>query len=154
MKATRILLPVLSLTLLLTGCDMVRSMLGKPTSEDLERLRVELEAQAQAARDSALQAEAALAAAQAQEAKPALPRYSVVVGSYLKDYNVRAMSGRMERRGEQVTVIPFRNGFTGVAVLTTDSYPEARRKQLQMIASEAVPVDTWIYDSAWGLHQL
>ena len=169
MKLIRILTPVLSAVLLFSGCDRIRSMMGKPTSSDLERLRVEKEAQQKAERDSIARAEEALAVdsvATASEvaATPGsssavsgstgnLPRYSVIVGSYVKDYNVKAMTRRMEKLGETVTVIPFKSGFTGVAVFTTDNFAEARAKRKQILASGAVPSDTWIYDTAWGRHK-
>ena len=175
MKLIRILTPVLAAVLLFSGCDRIRSMMGKPTSSDLERLRVEKEAQQKAERDSIARAEEALAVdsvAMASEvaATPGsrgphespihgvsstgnLPRYSVIVGSYVKDYNVKAMTRRMEELGETVTVIPFKSGFTGVAVFTTDNFAEARAKRRQILASGAVPSDTWIYDTAWGRHK-
>ena len=170
MKPIRIFTLLLAAVLLFSGCDRVRSMMGKPTSQDLERLRVEKEAQEKAERDSIARAEetaldtVAAAAPEAStpvaKAVPAasapagnLLRYSVVVGSYVKDYNVRAMTRRMEKRGETVTVIPFKSGFTGVAVLSTDNYAEARAKLRQVLASGAVPSDTWIYDTAWARHK-
>ena len=172
MKPIRILAFALAAVLLFSGCDRIRSMMGKPTSSDLERLRVEKEAQQKAERDSIARSEEALAvdsvaavapdapaAPQAVAKVPApavtgnLSRYSVIVGSYVKDYNVRAMTRRMEKLGEKVTVIPFKSGFTGVAVFTTDNFAEARAKRKQVLASGAVPSDTWIYDTAWGRHK-
>lgn len=167
MKLIRIFTLAMAAVLLFSGCDRIRSMMGKPTSSDLERLRVEKEAQQKAERDSIARAEETLAvdsvAAVTPEApaaaKPSvmpaghLPRYSVIVGSYVKDYNVRAMTRRMEKLGEKVTVIPFKSGFTGVAVFTTGDFAEARAKRKQILASGAVPSDTWIYDTAWGRHK-
>ena len=185
MKPIRLFTLLLAAVLLFSGCDRIRSMMGKPTSSDLERLRVEKEAQQKAERDSIARVEEALAVdsvvventpaikepaakptakpASKPVAKPAakttfqpaegLHRYSVIVGSYVKEYNVRAMTRRMEKRGETVLVIPFKSGFTGVAVLTTDDYQAARAKRTEMLASGAVPSDTWIYDSAWGRHK-
>ena len=170
MKPTRLFTLILAAAVLFSGCDRIRSMMGKPTSSDLERLRVEKEAQEKALRDSIARAEEALAvdtvavpapekpAAAKPAAKPAassgnLPRYSVIVGSYIKDYNVRAMTRRMEKLGETVTVIPFKSGFTGVAVFTTDDLAEARAKRKQILAGGEVPSDTWIYDTAWGRHK-
>ena len=184
MKPTRLFALILAALVLFSGCDRIRSMMGKPTSSDLERLRVEKEAQEKALRDSIARAEEALTVdsvavstpekpiAANPAAKPAtkapapagsssaipgptgnLLRYSVIVGSYVKEYNVRAMTRRMEKRGETVTVIPFKSGFTGVAVFTTDDFAEARAKRKQVLASGAVPSDTWIYDTAWGRHK-
>ena len=183
-KLTRLFALILAAVVLFSGCDRIRSMMGKPTSSDLERLRVEKEAQEKALRDSIARAEEALAIDSAAvstpekpvAAKPAgkpatkapapaamtpavptstgnLPRYSVIVGSYVKEYNVRAMTRRMEKLGETVTVIPFKSGFTGVAVFTTNDFAEARAKRKQMLASGAVPSDTWIYDTTWGRHK-
>ena len=174
MKLIRICTLILAAAMLLSGCDRIRSMMGKPTSRDLERLKVEAEAQRKAERDSLARVEeaaadtAAVAAPQAAAPekpapKPAqsssfapatgLLRYSVMVGSYVKDYNVRAMKRRMEKRGEAVLIIPFKSGFTGVAVLTTDNYADARTKLREMIASGSVPSDSWIYDTAWARHK-
>ena len=181
MKPIRLFTLLLASVLLFSGCDRIRSMMGKPTSSDLERLRVEKEAQQKAERDSIARVEEALAvdsvvventpAIKEPAAKPAakpvakpaakttfqpaegLHRYSVIVGSYVKEYNVRAMTRRMEKRGETVLIIPFKSGFTGVAVLTTDDYQAARAKRTEVLGSGAVPSDTWIYDSAWGRHK-
>lgn len=175
MKPIRFFVLLLTAVLLFSGCDRIRSMMGKPTSKDLERLKVEAEAQRKAERDSLARAEEAAAADTVAAAaapvvtpekpapKPAasssfapatgLQRYSVMVGSYVKDYNVRAMKRRMEKRGETVLVIPFKSGFTGVSVLTTDNYADARTKLREMIASGSVPSDSWIYDTAWARHK-
>ena len=174
MKSIRIFTLILTTAMLFSGCDRIRSMMGKPTSSDLERIRVEKEAQQKAERDSIARAEEAAALeVQAVEttavkapagkssAKPAvipatagsLRRYSVIVGSYLKAYNVKAMTAKMEKAGEKPFVIPFKTGFTGVAVYTTDNFRDAYRKLTQIIATGSVPSDTWIYDTAWGRHQ-
>lgn len=169
MKPIRIFTLILAALVLFSGCDRIRSMMGKPTSSDLERLRVEKEAQEKALRDSIARAEEALAVDSVAVATPEKPvaakpavtsastgnllRYSVVVGSYVKEYNVRAMTRRMEKLGETVTVIPFKSGFTGVAVFTSNDFAEARAKRKQMLGSGSVPSDTWIYDTAWGRHK-
>ena len=154
MKPIRIFTLILATLVLFSGCDRIRSMMGKPTSSDLERLRVEKEAQEKALRDSIARAEEALAVDSVAAAPTGnLLRYSVVVGSYVKEYNVRAMTRRMEKLGETVTVIPFKSGFTGVAVFTSNDFAEARAKRQQMLASGKVPSDTWIYDTAWGRHK-
>ena len=167
MKPIRIFALLLTAVLLFSGCDRIRSMMGKPTSSDLERIRVEKEAQQKAERDSIARAEEAAALeAQAAEAAPVktpamapkvstgnLHRYCVIVGSYVKEYNVKAMTAKMEKAGEQPFVIPFKTGFTGVAVYTTDNFRGAYRKLTQIIATGTVPSDTWIYDTAWGRHK-
>lgn len=173
MKPIRIFTLILAALVLFSGCDRIRSMMGKPTSSDLERLRVEKEAQEKALRDSIARAEEALAVDSVAAATPEKPvaakpvakpavtsastgnllRYSVVVGSYVEEYNVRAMTRRMEKLGETVTVIPFKSGFTGVAVFTSNDFAEARAKRKQMLGSGSVPSDTWIYDTAWGRHK-
>ena len=72
----KILFVVVSLLplLCLPGCDLVRASLGKPTSSDLQALRLAREVREQAVRDSlaAVEAErAALEAAKAAEEEAA-----------------------------------------------------------------------------------
>ena len=73
MKLFRLSAILLAVCMLFTGCDAVRSMLGKPTSKDLEQLRLEQEAaRAKAREDSiaALQAEVERIAAEASRSLP------------------------------------------------------------------------------------
>ncbi|MCF0177560.1 MAG: hypothetical protein HUJ90_02955, partial [Bacteroidales bacterium] len=84
MNKLHFILMLLCASLLLTGCDTIRSMLGKPTSADIEQMRIEQLAAERAARDSV-----AVAQRTAEEA-PVLQqpesdlkyRYYVVLGSF------------------------------------------------------------------------
>ena len=74
--------------MLFSGCDFFRSLVGKPTSEDLERMRQEaVEQERQRRQDSIDKARAlALAQAEAEAAKQdqlaGTGRYHVILGSF------------------------------------------------------------------------
>ena len=158
MKTSKFLVAVLAGMMLVSSCDFFRSMLGKPTSEDLERMRIEAEAEARArfVRDSILQAKAdSVAYAQALEAmKPKFEgRYLVVVGSFLMESNVEKMVALLAKEGYHPQTIHFKNGFDAVAVSGYDTFRQAYQSIDDLTEYEFAPEDIWIYDIEQGLHE-
>lgn len=158
MRTSRFLLVLVAGMMLVSSCDFFRSLLGKPTSEDLERMRIEAEAEARQRflRDSVERAKAdSIAFAQAQEAmKPKLEgRYLVVVGSFMAHANAERMMELLTKEGYQPQTIHFRNGFDGVAVSAYDSFREAYNAMDDLYEFEFAPDDIWIYDVQQNLHE-
>lgn len=157
MRTTKFIVALLTVVLLVSGCDFFRSILGKPTSDDLERMRIEEQAQARArfVQDSINRAKAdSIAYAQALEAaKPKFNgRYLVVVGSFLTHSNAERMVALLTKEGYQPQTIHFKNGFDGVAVVGYDSFRQAYRAIDDLIQYEFAPEDIWIYDVQQQLH--
>ena len=71
MRIVKLIMTLMAAAVLLTGCDFFRSLVGKPTSEDIERMRLEAQEQARMKREQdslnklkALELEQARAAAE------------------------------------------------------------------------------------------
>ena len=157
MKTTRILVAVALSAVITCSCDTVRSLLGKPTSAQIEAMRLERLAAEKARQDSIDFARAqadSVAAAQAALAKahPA-GRYKVIVGSFMVPENAGRMQAKLERLGMQVERLQFANGFELVSVFSSDNMKEVQRKFDALMQTDDVPYDSWIYDTEKQLHK-
>lgn len=157
-----------SLLLPLAGCDMFRSLAGRPTAEEVELLRIEKlkaeEAVRQARVDSLtrLQAEIedslaimdSLSQIQGTILNPSEmgglfttkldSRYYIVVGSFRSRFNAESLFEEVGKKGYSPILINFRNGFNSIAISPTDSLREAFHA-LKAIKSETFcPNDVWI----------
>ncbi|HJB43702.1 MAG TPA: SPOR domain-containing protein [Candidatus Coprenecus merdipullorum] len=159
MKAFR-LVPVLMVALMLvTGCDFFRSLVGKPTSKDLERMRQEAVEQARKQRiqDSVnkareLELEKARAAEQANLLDESTGRYHVILGSFKVEGNAAKMNAMLEKNGYTPRVIEFNNGFEVVSVAAYDNYWDALKAMNDIMEYEFCPEDVWIYDIRQNMH--
>lgn len=156
----------------LGGCDMFRSIAGRPTSEELEACRVELQAreaaeharlaaQEQAAkhlRDSIAADEAALESLKGLGgllrepsklgglAASVVPdkRYYAVAGSFRDEANANRYLERILEAGYEAELIRFKSGLTSVGTCPSCS-PAAFLEQLGRIKGEEFfPKDFWI----------
>lgn len=159
MKRPICLTLLLSLMVLFTGCDAVRSMLGKPTSEEIELLRQKKAAAEKAKADSvalvaAQEAARADSLAQAQKAQSLLEgRYKVVIGSFKDIANADRLQAKVEKLGMNVERMHFSNGFEVLSVFSSDELREANRKMQALLQSDDVSYDLWIYDTERSLHK-
>lgn len=157
--------------LLLSGCDFFRSMVGYPTSADIEQMRgviAEREAAAEQARQDSLAREAkAVADSLAREAAldslmtmsailrtrdkvsailspDSLKHYCAVLGSFKNPENAANFAAKITGTGHQAEILVFRNGLHSVAVCSSDS-PAAFIDSLGVVRGEAFfPKDFWI----------
>ena len=154
------------------GCDLFRTVAGRPTSEDIEVMRAEIDARAaaEAARQDSLERAAAEAAAAAARSAAALDtlasmkgylrtpaslgglsrdnapsaKYSIVVGSYLDRDNAVKFSEKLTADGFPAEAVRFRNGFTSVCVCPTDD-PAGILASLRRVRNEKFcPKEVWI----------
>lgn len=158
MKAVRVLSMFLIAVTLLSGCDFFRSILGKPTSKDIERMRIEAEAQARKQRqlDSINKAKAeadAIAAAQMQALKSLDKRFYVILGSFKVEDNATKMYAMLEKNGYTPKTIRFKNGYDLVAVASFDNLQKALVELDNLRAYEYCPEDVWVYDVNQKLHE-
>ena len=124
MKAFRLISTLMVALMLVTGCDFFRSLVGKPTSKELEQMKREAVEQARKQRqlDSINKAKAlALEQAKAAEENKNLldesaGRYHVILGSFKVEGNAEKMYALLEKNGYTPRVILFNNGFEVVYV--------------------------------------
>ena len=156
---------------LCTGCDFFRTLAGRPTSSDIEAMRVELSAReaAEAARRDSLERvrreamEAARIAAATDTlqsmkgllrspsrfaglAKDSTPsaRYSIVIGSYRDRANAMKYSEKLTSEGYPAEAVSFRNGFTAVGVCPTDDPSELLASLRKVRKERFCPKEVWI----------
>ena len=158
MKLFRLSAILLAVCTLFTGCDAVRSMLGKPTSKDLEQLRLEQEAaRAKAREDSiaALQAEVErIAAEQEAAAHKVSSRYYVALGGFKVPSNAVNYKAYLEEQGYDILAVRFKTGYDVLLTSGTDNYYEARRSMYKFMEYEKTcPYDIWIYDTKTAIHE-
>ena len=171
MKKTLIF--ALAAVLLVTGCDFVRTVAGRPTSAQLDEIRKERmaaeEARHQARLDSMARAEKAmaetLAAREAQlldsltQAKGTVlnpsklgglyttkleSKYYIVVGAFrTRSYAERKLT-QCNEAGYTATIISFRNGLLAVAICPSDNLEETLKTLKKLRGTEVCPQDGWI----------
>ena len=152
----------------LGGCDLFRSLAGRPTAEELELMRIEKlkaeEAVRQARIDSLARRQAeledslaimdSLAQIRGTILNPSEmgglfttrldSRYYIVVGSFRSRHNAEALFSTVSEKGYSPILVNFRNGFNSIAISPTDSLREAFRS-LKSVKEEAFcPDDVWI----------
>lgn len=165
---TAVIIAAFSVLLPLVGCDMFRSLAGRPTAEEVELLRIEKlkaeEAVRQARVDSLarLQAEMedslaimdSLSQIQGTILNPSEmgglfttrldSRYYIVVGSFRSRSNAETLFTQVMEKGYSPILINFRNGFNSIAVSPADSLREAFHALRAVKAEPFCPDDVWI----------
>ena len=173
MKKTLILIIVTAAAMLLSGCDFVRTLAGRPTSAQLETIRQEKiaaeEARHQAKLDSMERVKKAMADSLAalethlldslSQAKGTVlnpsklgglfttkleAKYYIVVGAFRnRSYAERKLKG-CNAAGYTATIISFRNGLLAVGVCPSDSLNETLKTLKKLRGTEVCPQDGWI----------
>ena len=153
---------------MLTGCDFFRSLAGRPTSEEIEEMRVEklrieeerlqaniakLEKEKQAVADSI----EAMKLIRQQEGTLLNPsalgglfttkleaRYCVIIGAFSQRSNAERLHKAASDKGYSPSLISFRNGLIAVGLSPVESLQEAMAA-IRKIREEAFcPDDVWI----------
>ena len=168
MKMFRIFL-FLAVMLSLGSCDLMRSLAGRPTSEDIEKKRVELlraeEAALQARLDSLKNVEQRML----QDSLNALDsirqiggsvlnpakygglfatrleaRYYVIIGSFRTRSNAENLLSKAQQCGYHPALISFRSGMIAVGLSPVNKLTDALA-ELKKVKQEAFcPKDAWI----------
>ena len=155
---------------LLGGCDFFRQLAGRPTSRDIEAKRIQIEREAEehqrqldslqivqkqvsdslATLDSLRNDNETLISTKqlGTTGKYNLPyRYYVMIGSFGYPENAQRQAAKAEKAGYPATMIPFKNGFTSVAICPSNSLSEVYAS-LKKLRSEAFcPLDAWILNN-------
>lgn len=167
----RIVLTTLSavlLAVLCTGCDFIRASLGKPTSADLELLRLAEQSRLQEAVPATEPAEAPAADSASirepapdpePEAAPApavsmtdgsVRQYYAVVGAFREDAGVQKYVNLLQEKGFNVHLFDFKSGLTAVCTEGSDDLAVVQR---DMAALKAAGIDSWLYNTNKQLHK-
>lgn len=156
---------------LVCGCDAFRSLAGRPTSEDIEMMRLELEVReamenarldslekvrehvrdslaAEAARDSLMQMRGLLRepARLGGYSSSFVPEfsYAAVLGSFRERANAERLLQRIQESGFTAVLIPFRTGMTSVGACPSDNPAEFLELFGRLKADSVCPEDFWI----------
>lgn len=143
----------------LSGCDWVKAKLGMATSEDIRRMKLELEektAMEQRMRDSlekmrldSLQAVRALQT----DGQRLDKRFYVIVGSYILKSNADNMYAHIEKLGLKPSRIKTKNGYEMIASGGGfETLPQACAYWNELYYRDDFSADIWIYDALEGLH--
>ena len=169
-----VILILVSAALVLSGCDFVRTLAGRPTSDDLEVKRSTIEraenvARYQARIDSLERVRAHLADSLAELDKYLLDslsqtkgtilnptkmgglyttklasRYYIVVGAFRTRSYAERKLNECNKAGYTATIISFRNGLLAVSVCPSNSLNETLKKLRELRGNGICPEDGWI----------
>lgn len=159
-------------SLLVCGCDMFRSLAGRPTSSEIEEMRAILEAReayetwrqdslakVKAHVEDSLAALAELDSLNMEKnffrdpsrllglssySAPLEKKYYVVLGSFREVTNAEKYRNTIEDAGFEAVVIRFRNGFNSVGVCPTDSPRDLLDSMEKLKGEPFCPNDFWI----------
>lgn len=159
---------LLAAMLSLTGCDFLRSLAGRPTSEVIESRRLEIlraqEAVEQARLDSLRQEQkmvldsiAALDSIRQQGGTILNPaqlgglfatkleaRYYIIIGAFSKRSNAEALMTKVSEVGYSPALISFRNGKIAVGLCPVNTLPDALTSLMTVKEEPFCPSDAWI----------
>ncbi len=173
MSMKKSLVIALALVALVTSCDFIRTLAGRPTTAQVEEIRLQKmaaeEARHQAILDSMKRAEEAMA--QALAAREAFlldslaqgrgtvlnpskmgglfttkleSKYYIVVGAFRnRAYAERKLKG-CNAAGYTATIISFRNGLLAVGVCPSNSLDETLKTLKRLRGTDVCPQDGWI----------
>ena len=173
MKSRILILPLLLAVTLVSSCDFVRSLAGRPTTEDLQSKRLLIqrqeEARLQARLDSMEKAQQRMADSLAalevhlldslSQAKGTIlnpsklgglyttrldAHYYIIVGAFrTRSYAERKLT-KCNEAGLTATIISFRNGLLAVGVCPSDSLNDTVRRLRELRGNGICPEDGWI----------
>lgn len=168
MKYKVIVVTLVSALMVASGCDTVRSFLGKPTSADLARMRADLERIEKERADSiarAVEKERADSIARARAVEAArldslqkacstlsILKYNVIAGAFSDEANTAKFTEELRKGGYITCGIDFKNGMHAVCVMSSDNYDEAVRFLSDFRSSCRDGEDAWIYNSTTKKH--
>lgn len=169
-----VLVIMLSVALMATGCDFFRVLAGRPTSKDIEAKREQILRSAQddkiaAPSDTVASTEQPVSTGQA-EAKPdtvvAAPsrpagdkdpstssgagtgkkRFYVIMGAFSSRENAERYADRIKGFGYEPEFFGFTEGRTAVGIGGTDDQEEAKAFMKELKGQDFCPEGVWILD--------
>ena len=143
----------------LQGCDWIKGQLGMPTSEDIERMRIEIQQQEmermaqEAARAQRVADSLALVEAAAAQHKSAVDGFYVVLGSFKVHKNADALEAIVKKHGYSAEKILMKNGYMMVAIGGFSNFNQAYKELEKIGELDFCPYDLWVYSASQGLHE-
>lgn len=158
----------------LSGCDFLRTLAGRPTSQDLEVKRAAIEqareeARLQAVLDSLEQVRQRMADSLAalevhlldslSQTKGTIlnptrlgglyttkleAKYYIIVGAFRTRAYAERKLGKCTEAGYTATIISFRNGLLAVGICPSDSLNDTWNKLRELRGNDICPKDAWI----------
>ena len=141
---------LLSVTLVVTGCDFFRVLAGRPTSKEIEAKREEILRSAQDDKDS-LQ----VVKPEMTEPVPVRPagtasrekkRFYVIMGAFSSRENAEKYAERIKSFGYEPEFFGFTEGRTAVGIGGTDDPEEAKAFMKELKGQDFCPEGVWILD--------
>ena len=158
----------LCVLLAVTGCDFLRKLGGRPTSEDIEKARVEK----LLAQEAALKASLDSLKAEKQSVQDSIDalelfvqqggtvlnpsklgglyttklqyKYYVIIGAFRTRSNAEALFNKAESAGYKPVLISFRNGLLAVGLSPADECSNAMEMIKSIRQEPFCPADVWI----------
>ncbi len=159
MKTSKIVVILIASVIFAGGCDRIRSVLGMPTSAELETVREQEAVKANQKRfeDSVKLAKAdSVKAAQVTVSADGYSnmskRFYVVVGSFKVEENAAKKVAQMKKLNFNPEYLNFKNGFKVVSAMSTDDEKEAYATMRKLIDEGIDEEEVWIYDKLQKLH--
>lgn len=148
----------ISLVFIFTGCDWLRSTLGMPTSEELQRYRQSFPVVADTTSKPVVKDTAVVVNDTLTHDKPlvnttvapapsAEARFYVIAGSFSDAANADKMALYLKESGYTPIRLTFRNGYNVVASSAHKEVSEAYASLRKLLELDFSPEDIWIYDS-------
>ena len=168
MMSRTTIITLLAAALLFSGCDMFRRIAGRPTGDELDRMRIEMmaerEARLQARIDSLrrvekMAADSLLILDSLRQMNGTIlnpsdmgglfttkleSRYYIIVGSFLDRSNAETFFRKVSGSGYVPVLINFRNGFNAVGVAPSDNLREVLGSLKKVKGETFCPSDVWI----------
>lgn len=168
MNSKHLIISILFLSALtLTGCDFVRSSLGRPTSADLElkrqyileekRLEAEEQARLEAAEKYQKDSLAAWASFSESGCQMKLrsdlsvtidyapeKHFCIIAGAFGNPSNAEKLQFELWEKGYDAEILVYRSGIRAVGVTPTDDIVELYSSYEKLLNDGTIPRDAWI----------
>ncbi len=148
---------LLSVTVMVTGCDFFRVLAGRPTSKEIEAKRVEILHRAvQQSQDSVKVDRSPVKPGVTEEAaEPVRPagttsgekkRFYVIMGAFSSRENAERYAERVRTFGYEPEFFGFTEGRTAVGIGGTDDAEQAKAFMKELKGQDFCPDGVWILD--------
>lgn len=148
---------LLSVTVMVTGCDFFRVLAGRPTSKEIEAKRVEiLRSAVRQSQDSVNVDRSPVNPGVTEEAaEPVRPagitsgekkRFYVILGAFSSRGNAERYAERIKTFGYEPEFFGFTEGRTAVGIGGTDDAEQAKAFMKELKGQDFCPDGVWILD--------
>ena len=137
---------LLSVTLVVTGCDFFRVLAGRPTSKEIEAKRAEILRSAQDDKDSLQVVKPEMTEPVPVRTTGEKKRFYVIMGAFSSRENAEKYAERIKSFGYEPEFFGFTEGRTAVGIGGTDDPEEAKAFMKELKGQDFCPEGVWILD--------